>query len=45
MKTAHDAAHRGSQTKALTVIVACFACSLMLSMTVVTYVLKWLTNS
>lgn len=45
MKLANNPAATGGQTKAVTFLVACFACSLMLSMTVVTYVVRWLMTN
>ena len=45
MKHAHNPAANNSKMKAVTFLAACFACSLMLSMTVVTYVIKWLMDS
>lgn len=35
----------GSQAKAVSFLIVCIACSLMLSTAVVTYVAKWLLNA
>lgn len=45
MKPAPENAVTSNQTKALSVVIACIACSLLFSMTVVTYMVKWLMQS
>lgn len=45
MKSTPNDAVTSNQTKALSVVIACIACSLLISMTVVTYVVKWLMQS
>lgn len=44
MKKFQEQASAGSQTKALSVVVACVAGSLVSSMTVVSFLIKWLAQ-